>query len=167
MEMMLNSAVLMLLILMSITFGTAYITQLVSAGGVVKPLEIALYWDKECTNSVSSISFGVISKGETTDKTFWLKSYSMDKGRISWNTANFNPSSDYIAATWERKVGNFVYMANWIKKMRTGDLWEIRYTLQVAQDTQVGDYGWDLTVCFTASEKVICLYVACALTVTP
>ena len=161
-----NNAVLMLLLLMSMTFGTACSTQLASAGGVVKPLKIGLYWDEECTNPVSSIFFGMIAKGESRDVTFWLRNNSSDKGLISLDSANFNPSSDGISEIWERKVGNLVYIANWHKRMKALDLWEIRLTLLVAPDTQVGNYSWDLTVCLVASEKITCLYVACALTVT-
>jgi len=163
--MKLNSEVLMLL-LMSMAFGTACIPQLASADGVVKPLKIGLYWDEECTNPVSSIFFGIIAKGGSRNVTLWLKNNSMEKGLISWGSANFNPSSNGISETWERKVGDSVYIASWHKRMKTLDLWEIRYTLHVAHDTQVGNYSWDLTVCLIASEEITCLSVTCVLTVT-
>jgi len=108
----------------------------------------------------------MMSKGEIRDVTFWLENNSTDKGRISWDSANFNPSSNWITETWERKVGKFIYIANWNKKMKTGDLWEIHYTIQVVQDTQAGVYSWDLIVCFMVSHKISCLYVSCILTVT-
>jgi len=164
--MKLHSAVLMLLLLLFMTFGTAYITQLACGDGVVKPVEIGLYWDKECIYPVSFIDFGIVCRGESKLLVFWLRNQGTEKGRISWNSANFNPSSGWITETWERKIGKFMYIANWDKKMKAGDLWEIHYTLQVAQDAQVGMYSWDLIVCFLVSHKIACLCVACILTVT-
>jgi len=166
MGMKLNSAVLMLLLLMSITFGTACITQLASGDCVVKPMEIGLYWDQECIYPVYSIDFGMVCRGESKSLVFWLKDHSKEKGRISCGSANFNPSSNGIAESWEREVSRFTYISNWNKKMKPGDLWKVIYTIEVAPDIQTGAYSWDLLVCFIVSHKITCLVVHCFLEVT-
>jgi len=165
MGMKLNSAVLILLLLLSITFGTAYVTQPASADGAVISIKIGLYWDQECIHPVSSIDFGMVGRGEGKSLGFWLRNLGTEKGRISWNSANLNPPSSRITATWERKVGNFIYIANWHQKMKTGDSWEIRYTLQVAQDAQVGMYSGDLLVFLIVPYQTSCLIVPFILTV--
>ena len=155
-----------LLSLLFITLGTNYFIQLISAG--VIPIDILLYWDEECTNLVSSIDFGMLSRGESRNVTFWLKNRSTEKGRISWSSENFNPSSNGIMECWERKVGGFKYISNWHKKMKLGDLWEVRYTIEVAQDVQAGVYSWDLIVCHRRhkSSLVFSLHISCILTIT-
>lgn len=162
--MKLKRAVIMLLPLLFITCGTVYCTELTS--GVVKKIPIGLYWDEECANVVSSIDLGMLAKGQSKYVTFWLENNSADKSRISWGSANFDPSSNGIAECWERKVGRFRYISNWNKKMKTGDLWEVHYTIQVAQDIQTGVYSWDLMVYYVVSHKVFCLFVSCILTIT-
>ena len=158
----------MLLPLLFTTLETAYFSQLTLADGTVKVIDIGLYWDEECTNPVTFIDFGMLAKGQSRYVTFWLKSYSTDKGRISWESANFNPSSNGITECWERKVGRFRYISNWNKKMKPGNLWEVNYTVQVAQDIQVDMYSWDLIVCHTShkSSLVNCLIVCCVLNLT-
>ena len=164
MQMKLKRRVIMLFPLLFITFGTVCFTQLTSAK--VKVIDIGLYLDEECTNPVAFIDFGMLSKGHSRYVTFWLKNNGTDKGRISWGSANFNPSSDGITECWKRKVGRFRYISNWNKKMKPGDLWEVHYAIQVAQDIQVGVYSWDLMVYYIVSHKIFCLFVPCILTVT-
>lgn len=166
-RMKLKRRVIMLLPLLFTTFGIAYFSQLTLADGIVKVIDIGLYWDEECTNPVSAIDFGMLERGQSKSVTFWLKSHSMDKGRISWGTANFNPPSNDIAERWEHKIGRFKYISNWNKKMKPGDLWEVKYTIQVTQDIQPGVYSWDLIVHYNPSHSslVIDLVVVCILNI--
>ena len=163
--MKLKQRAILLLSLLFMTFGTVCFTQLTSAE--VKVIGVALYWDEESTNPVSSIDFGILTTGQSRFVTFWLKNNSTGKGRISWESANFNPSSNGIAECWERKIGRFRHISNWNKKMKTGDLWEIRYTILVAQNIKVGVYSWDLIVRYSPSHSslVIDLVVSCILTI--
>ena len=158
----------MLLPLLFTTFGTAYFSQLTLADGIVKVIDIELYWDEECTSPVFSVDFGMLERGQSKSVAFWLKNNSTDKGRISWGSENYNPSSNGITQCWERKVGRFRYISNWNKKVKPGDLWKVHYTIQVAQDIQDGAYSWDLIVRYNPSHSslVMELVVHCSLTVT-
>lgn len=164
--MKLNSAVLTLLLLLSIIYGTTYITQPASAEGAVKTIGIGLYWDEECINPVHFVDLGMLGRGHDKSVTFWLRNYGTEKGRFNWASANFNPSTDGIAGYWERKVGRFNYISNWDKKIKPEELWQVHYIIQVAQDAQVGVCSWDMIVCFIVSGKITCLSVACSLMVT-
>jgi hypothetical protein len=165
--MKLKRTVIMFLLLLFMTFGTVNSTQLTYVEGEVKEIPIGLYWDEECTKTVTFIDFGKIARGQNRYVTFWLEKHITDKGRISWGSANFNPSSNEITECWERKVGRFGYISNWNKKMKTGDLWEIRYTIQVAQDVQVGVYSWDLMISHVISHSLVhSLQLTCILSVT-
>ena len=159
--------VVLLLSLLFVTFGTGFLFQLTSAGIIT--IDIGLYWDEECTNHVSSIDFGMLANGQSANVTFWLKNHSNEKGTISWGSENFNPSSDGITESRERRVGRLRYISNWNKKMKTEDLWEVRYTILLAQDIQGGVYSWDLTVLYNPSHSslVSVLFVPCMFTVTP
>jgi len=164
--MKLKRTAVMLLPLFLVTFGTVFSTQLASAEGSVKAAGLGLYWDEECRNPISCIDFGTIATGQSKCVTFWLRSESQDKGKILWNTANFNPSSNWITPYLERQVGRFGYVSNWNKKMKPEDLWKVRYTIQVSQDTEIGVYSWDLSVLhFTLSHKTSVPSVSCILTV--
>ena len=158
-------SVVILLLLLFVTFGTGFFIQLTSAGIIT--IDIGLYWDEECTNPVFSIDFGVLARGQSGNVTFWLRSHSTEKGTLSWGSENFNPSSDGISECWERKVGRFRYISNWNKKMKTEDLWEVRYSIQVDQDIQDGVYSWDLIVRYDHSHSSlgIVIVVSCILTV--
>ena len=159
-------AFVMLLLLLFMTLGTTCFIRLAFAEGVVHVVDIRLYWDEKCTNPVSSVDFGITERGQSKYVTFWLKDASTDEGRISCCSANFNPSSKGIAECWERKVGRYTYISNWNKKMKTGDLWEVRYTIKVAQDIQMGVYSWDLRVCYITFSSILALSISCILTVT-
>jgi len=166
--MKLKHRAILLLSLLFMTFGTVYFSQLTLADGTIKPIPIGLYWDEECTNPVSSIDFGKLVRGQSKSITLWLKSHSNGKGRISWGSSNFNPSSDGITECWKRTVGRFRYISNWHRKMKPEDLWKVRYTIHLAQDIQAGGYSWDLIICRTShkSSPVNCLAVSCAFYVT-
>jgi len=153
------------IMLLPLLFITGYFTELTSAGIIT--IDIGLYWDEECTNPVSFIDLGMSASGQSRYVTFWLRNYSTDKGTISWGSNNFDPSSDGISEYWERKVGRFRYISNWNKKMKTEDLWEVRYTILLDQDIQDGVYSWDLIVRYNPSHSswVISLSVVCLLTV--
>ena len=159
-------AVTMLLPLLFMILGTAYFVPLASAEGVIHVTDIGLYWDEACTVPVSSVALGTVERGQSKYVTFWLKDASTDEGRISCCSTNFNPSSEGIAECWERKVGRYAYISNWNKKMRAGDLWEVRYTMKMAPDIQIGGYSWDLTVCYVTSSQILALSILCILTAT-
>jgi len=165
--MKLKHRAILLLSLLFMIFGTVYFSQLTLADGTITPISIGLYWDEECTNPVTSIDFGKLARGQSESVTLWLKSHSNGKGRISWDSSNFNPSSDGITGCWDRRVGRFRYISNWNKKMKQGDLWEVRYTIHLAQDIQAGGYGWDLIVSRTSHKSSVnCLAVSCGFYVT-
>ena len=128
-------------------------------------IDIGLYWDEGCSNPVSSVDFGMLAKGESGNVTFWLKNNSTDKIRISWGSANFDPSSNGLTESCERKVGRSRYISTWKKKLKPGDLWEVHYIVQVAQNIQVGNYVWDLTISYVVSDKIHCLSIPCVLSV--
>ncbi len=154
------------IMMLPLLFITGFFIQPISAGNIIIPMEIGLYWDDECRNLVSSIDLGTVTRGHEESVTFWLKSQSSDKVRIRWVLANVNPSTDGIIGRWERRVGAFTYISNWHKKIKPGDVWEVRYTIHVVQDIQVGMYSWDLEICHTSRKSSMgCLAVACVLIV--
>ena len=131
------------------------------ASAEVKAVGIGLYWDEERSMVVSSFDFGTVARGQSESVTFWLANEGDDKGRISLGLDNFSPSSHGIVGYLERRNGKSGYVSNWNKKIKIGDVWEVRYTVELAQDVEIGVYAWDLIVRCVFPDDTYYLSVHC------
>lgn len=132
-----------------------------AAEGVIVAVDIGLYWDEERSLVVSSFDFGTVARGQSESVTFWLANEGDDKGRISLELDNFSPSSHGIVGYLERRNGKSGYVSNWNKKIKMGDLWEVRCTVELAQDVEIGVYAWDLIVRCVFPDDTYYLFVPC------
>jgi hypothetical protein len=73
--------------------------------GSVKGVGVGVYWDADCTDSVSSIDWGFLEPGETTNVTIYIKNEGNIPVVLNMTTENWVPASasDYITLTWYRE----------------------------------------------------------------
>ena len=107
----LMSAMIVLVGLALITIGSAVMavnnkSKKVSAKGsvgVVNAVGIGLYWERSCSNVVSSIDWGTIEPGSAKNVVVYLKNEGNSDVTLSLETMNWNPSgaSSYIFLSWD------------------------------------------------------------------
>ncbi len=73
--------------------------------GSVEGEGLSVYWDRECTNAVSSLDFGWLEPGSSKNFTLYLKCEENSDFSLIMSSENWNPSTatDYMALAWNRE----------------------------------------------------------------
>lgn len=63
---------------------------------------VGVYWDRRCTNRVSSISWGNLTPGSVKDIVVYIRNEGAEPMYLIMSTTNWNPSkaSDYLTLRW-------------------------------------------------------------------
>ncbi|MHA1711240.1 MAG: hypothetical protein ACTSUS_04140 [Candidatus Freyarchaeota archaeon] len=71
--------------------------------GTVKAIGVGVYWDNSCSNVTSSIDWGVIEPGATTNVTLYIRNEGNAAVTLSLTTENWNPSeaSNFMTLEWD------------------------------------------------------------------
>ena len=71
--------------------------------GTVKAIGVGVYWDNGCSNVTSSIDWGVIEPGATTNVTLYIRNEGNAAVTLSLTTANWDPSeaSNFMTLEWD------------------------------------------------------------------
>lgn len=74
----------------------------VPSGGSVKGVGVGIYWDYTCTNTASSINWGVLDPGSNKTVTVYIRNEGNAVATLSETTQNWNPSSasKYLTLNW-------------------------------------------------------------------
>jgi hypothetical protein len=70
--------------------------------GTLKLVGVSVYWDKACTNQVTSIPWGNITRGAQVNNILYVKNVGNTAGTLSMSYGNFTPTiaASYMALTW-------------------------------------------------------------------
>jgi hypothetical protein len=70
--------------------------------GTVKAVGVGVFWDSNCTNTVSFIDWGIVEPGSMNNVTVYMRNEGNVAASISLATENWNPSnaSDYLSLSW-------------------------------------------------------------------
>jgi len=70
--------------------------------GTVKALGVGVYWDSGCSQTVSSIDWGLAEPGAVKNVTVYIRNEGNAPITLSLQTANWNPpnAADYISLSW-------------------------------------------------------------------
>ena len=70
--------------------------------GTVKAVGVGVFWDSNCTNTVSFIDWGMVEPGSKNNVTIYVRNEGNVAASISLATENWNPSnaSDYLTLSW-------------------------------------------------------------------
>jgi len=75
----------------------------ISNAGAVKAIGVGVYWNSDGTNEVTSINWGTLEPGSSTNRTCYIQNEGNSASILSMNATNWNPTnaSDYISLTWD------------------------------------------------------------------
>jgi hypothetical protein len=107
--------------------------------GTLKFVGVSVYWDKACTDQVTSIPWGSITPGAQIYNLFYVKNVGNTAGKLSMSCGNFTPTvaASYLALTWN--CSGYVLPSNSVTCAKL--------TLTVQSDiTGVTDFGFDILV---------------------
>ncbi len=88
-----------------VVFGLLSSSRSVQSFGTVKAVNIAVYWDSNCTNATSTINWGMLSPGEIKNVTVYLRNEGNVALTLNLTTQNWSPlnASNYIKLVWNRE----------------------------------------------------------------
>jgi hypothetical protein len=86
------------------TAGLLTITQTISSSGTITALNVGVYSDSACTQSLTSISWGQIAPGDSVPKTIYIKNTGNAPITLSMSTDSWGPSgaNGPITITWDK-----------------------------------------------------------------
>lgn len=82
---------------------TAY--QRVPSYGSVKAVNVCVYWDEACTESVTLIDWGFVEPGATYTREVWVKNIGNTRIELNMTVENWSPAiaSNHITLSWDRE----------------------------------------------------------------
>jgi hypothetical protein len=85
-----------------VVFGLLQSSVRIVGRGTVKAVGVGIYWDSNCTNTVSFIDWGMVEPGSMNNVTVYVRNEGNVAANISLATENWNPinASDYLALSW-------------------------------------------------------------------
>ena len=111
----------------------------IQSSGTVRAVNIGVYWDSGCTNATSTIGWGMLSPGESTNVTVYLRNGGNVALRSNLTVQNWVPtgSSSYIGLVWN--------MEN--QTIAVGSVVTAVLTLSVSPSiTGITDFSFDITI---------------------
>jgi len=94
-----------IVVLLSLTTaGLLTVTQTISSSGTITALNVGVYSDSACTQSLASISWGQIALGGSASKTIYIKNTGNAPITLSMSTDSWSPSeaNGPITITWDK-----------------------------------------------------------------
>ena len=87
------------------TTGLLTINQTVSSSGTVTAINVGVYSDSACTTELTSIDWGMISPGNSVNRTIYLKNTGNAQITLFMTKTNWNPvnADGPITLTWNRE----------------------------------------------------------------
>jgi hypothetical protein len=99
-------AVTMTVIVVSVLAASLLVAyQRVPNSGNVKGVGVSVYWDSSCTNNVTSIDWGFLEPGTTTNVTVYIRNEGSIPVVLNMTTDNWNPTfaSNNMTLSWNRE----------------------------------------------------------------
>ncbi len=118
---------------------TALSNRTVSNAGSVRAIGVEVYWDQACTNSVSSINWGIVDPGASKNSTVYVRNTGNTPITLTMTTSNWNPSnaSTYIALT-----SNYAGQS-----IGENGVVQVTFTLSVSPSiTGITSFSFDITI---------------------
>jgi len=102
MELTKIGVVVIVLASIAVVYALTSVSVYLSSVGTVKALGVGVYWDSACSQTVSSIDWGLAEPGAVKNVTVYIRNEGNAPVTLSMQTANWNPanSADYISLSW-------------------------------------------------------------------
>jgi hypothetical protein len=107
--------------------------------GTVKAVGVGVFWDSNCTNSVSFIDWGMVEPISMNNVTVYVKNEGNVAATISLTTENWNPpnASDYLTLSWNYDG----------RQLNPQEVVQVTLTLAVSPSVQgVGSFSFDIII---------------------
>lgn len=74
----------------------------IHSSGQIMTIGVGIYWDKNLTNRVSSLDWGVLEAGSNRDITVYIRNEGNTATILTMNSTNWNPpnATSYMTLTW-------------------------------------------------------------------
>jgi len=98
-------SVLMASVLVASTYALVTIEKNIPASGSIKGVGLGVFWDSQCSNATSSISFGTLEAGSNKDFTLYLRNEGNTPVTLTMTAENWNPiqATNYMSLSWNRE----------------------------------------------------------------
>jgi hypothetical protein len=99
-------AIIVVVMLLSLsTLGLLTISQTISSSGTISTANVGVFSDSQCTQPLSTISWGSVAPGSSVSRTIYVKNTGDLPLTLSMSTASWNPvaASNSMAITWNRE----------------------------------------------------------------
>lgn len=85
-----------------VSYAVSNYLRIIASTGTVKAVNVGVYWNQNCTETVTSIDWGMLEPGESKNLTIYLKNEGNTPINLSLNTSNWNPAEaeNYIGLSW-------------------------------------------------------------------
>jgi hypothetical protein len=103
---------------------------------------IMIYSDSACTQKVSTLNWGAIPQGASTNKTIYLKNQCSMTLKLYMTTSNWSPTTAYsqITVTWNRENTT----------LKQNQVIPATIRIDVASNASVTDFNMDIAIIGTA-----------------
>lgn len=91
-----------LIILTRVAIAQQTSQQSVSSSGTIKVIGASIFWDTNCSNKVTSITWGTITPGTSIRKDVYVRNDGTATGTLSMNYGNWTPTTaaSYLTLAW-------------------------------------------------------------------
>jgi hypothetical protein len=102
MELTKIGVVVIVLASIAVVYALTSVSVYLSSVGTVKALGVGVYWDSGCSQTVSSIDWGLAEPGAVKNVTVYMRNEGNAPITLSLQTANWNPANatNYISLSW-------------------------------------------------------------------
>ena len=110
----------------------------ISSVGTLKAIGINVYWNRDLTNKVTAINWGLLTPGSQKSNTFYISNEGILPLTLSLSTSNWKPASasNYITLTWN-------YYG---ETLNAGNAIQITFTLTVSENIgEISNFSFDIT----------------------
>ena len=111
----------------------------VSNAGTVKAVGVGVYSDYDCTVTLSSIGWGMLEPGSSTDVSCYIRNEGNSASTLSMYTSNWDPSnaSEYMSLSWD--YGG--------QPVNPGEVVQVTFTLSVSASIEgITSFSFDITI---------------------
>ena len=88
-----------------VSYAVSNYLRIIASTGTVKAVNVGVYWNLNCTETVTTIDWGMLEPGESKNVTIYLKNEGNTPINLSLDTSNWNPASasSFLTVTWNQE----------------------------------------------------------------